>query len=269
METTIKEKRTPVVRNGKELFGTWRMVYEVEAGKAGGFGGRLLDPYDDPISGKKRMLVDPNGKVKIGYFIEREITILDASNASHRCDLDFLIGHPRVGIQNNQVGIGSEYIARKDDNPRIKLTNLDYENIQDLEDDEYIDRLIGRLVQDTGVSAISLEKLRCVLATLNFQYKDQKYYGDNKIEKSKLRDVLKRFARADLKNAEQVNKVLDDLDHAKFVYEVKELLDQKVISFDNGMYKYNTLPIGIGIDSVIQNFKNDPDLYAEIVSKLK
>lgn len=270
METTTKEKRTPVVRDSKKLFGNWRLTYKLtNPMKSAGFGGRLLSPYNDPISGKQRVLVDVNGNVKVGYFIERETTILNASNINERIDLDFLIGHPEIGIQNNQTHIDGAYMATKDDNPRITLTNLDYENIQDLEDDEYIDRLVGRLVQDTGTQAVSLEKLRWVLARLNMSYKDAKYYGDNKIEKSKLRDVLRRYVRTSMKNAEEVNAVLDDLDTAKYVYEIKELIDQKVLVFSNGYYKYETLPVGITIDSVIETFQKDPDLYVAILAKLK
>lgn len=264
----VKLPRT--VEDKTLLNGVWRLNFKTinRLGPAG-FGGYMLSSYKDPVTGMPRHLYNEEGNLSPGYFIETLTTILKPEeDAFHRNLVDWLVGHPQVGVEKNHAKVNPKYLATKDDNPRITLINLDHEDISELEEEDYIDKLVGRIVLDGGPNAISLEKLRFVLSRLEMVYRDEKYITNPKIEKEKLRQRLKKYARSSYENAQKINKVLDDLDTAKYIYQIKELNRLGIFNISNGMIKYNGNPLGTSMESVIKYFNDNIDFYKEIESVL-
>lgn len=270
MNTEIAENKIPRTMHKNQLTGVWKLTYELTNRMGGeGFSGRMLSSYTDPLTGVARHLYNSEGFMQPGYFIDRvEIKFRPEIERAHQHIVDWLVGHPLVGVEQSHTGLDEKYMNRKDDNPRILLVNLDHEEIVELEEEDYIDRLVGRIVLDNGVNAIGIAPLRFILSKLNMPYTDSKYMNNPKIEKSKLRHRLKDYVRRGLKEAKKVNLILDNLAEAKYEYEIKEMVRLEILYISNGMYKYESNPIGIATESVIKYFMNNPDFYSECEKKL-
>jgi len=270
METTEGIKKIQRTIDKSLLTGMWRLKYVlVNRMGLGGFSGRMLTVYTDPLTGASRWLYDLNGQKQNGYMIEKQVTIFDPENdMQHRNELDWLIGHPDVWVEQDQTKLHDRYMQKKNENSRIKLVNLDHQAIENLDEEDYIDKLVGRIVAEGGKEAIGIKKLRFILAKLNFEYYDAKYITNPAIEKAKLRKRLKDFVRRGMKEANKVQDIIDNLQDAQFEYEIKEMVRHEVLHISNGMYKYESVPIGIATESVIKYFLNNPDFYAEVTKAL-
>jgi hypothetical protein len=272
MSETEAKKIPRTVSDKKLLTGVWRLTYKL-TNRMGpeGFSGRLLTSYTDTMTFVPRHLYNEYGIMQPGYFIERQATIFTPdTNPMHRNIVDWLIGHPDVGIEEKQVKMSKAFVEKKKSNPRIKLINLDYEEIEELVDEDFVDKLVGRLSQDIGKTAIPLETMRFILAKLNLPYFEQKFLKNKTIEKQKLRKRLKNYVRSGegTLRAEEVNSILDNLASAKFEYEIKEMQRLEILYIANGMYKYESNPLGSSLESVIQYFTNNPDFYTELTELL-
>lgn len=271
MSTKTEVKQIPrTVDNAELLNGIWRLKYKLtnRMGNAG-FSGRLLSSYTDTMTGVPRHLYNEYGVMQPGYFIERQVTILEPIlNPIHRNIVDWLIGHPKVAIENRSVNLGIEFAKKKHSNPRIELINLDYEEIDELLEEDFIDKIIGRISLDLGKNSIGIDSLRFILAKLNLSYIEMKYIKQAKIEKQKLRKRLKSYVRSSMKNAKEVLAILDNLASAKLEYEIKEMQRMEIINIANGYYKYEGNPLGTSLESVVSYFANNPDFYADLIVKL-
>jgi hypothetical protein len=263
---TIEEKKIRRTVDKSLLKGSWRLKYKiVNRLGLGGFGGKMLTVYNDAITGRSRFLHDLNGKQQTGYFIENQVTIFNPEeNPEHLNILDWLIGHPEVWVEPEHAKVQKAYMNKKNENSRITLVNLDHQSIENLEEEDYIDKLVGRIVLDGGPNAIGIEKLRFVLAKLQMPYMESKYMNNQKVEKPILQKRLKTFVRSGLKNAEEVNKILENLDEAKYIYEIQEMMRFGILYVANGMFKHDSHPIGISTESVIKYFMQNPDFYTKL-----
>jgi hypothetical protein len=267
METTEKKK---TVMNPSLIKGTWQLTYKlVNDLGPNGFSGRMISSYRDPLTGKERFLMNADGRRLPGYFIENVVQNLNPeNNPEHRDAIDWLVGHPAVGIENDQVKLDEKYLSRKDSNPRIKLVNLDHQNVVDIQEEDYIDKLIGAISQDEGPKAMSIEKVRFVLSKLNLEYREERLINNPAVEITKLKKRLKDFARRSYQNAKRVNQILDNLEGAKFEYEIKEMLRLDILTQNNGMYMYSGNPLGVSFESIIKYFNNNPEFYSELTQNL-
>lgn len=254
------------------LNGIWRLRYKL-VNRLGpdGFSGKLLSSYTDPVSGGPRHLYNEYGAQQTGYLIEREVTIFRPdTSAKDRNVLDWLIGHPDMGVEQSHDGLDAGYIKRKESNPRAVLVNLDFQELEELEDEDYIDKLIGRISADSGGQAIGIDTLRFILSKLNLRYIEHKYITNPKVEKQMLRKTLKVFVRSgtDTKNAKVVNFLLQNLAEAKYHYEIKEMQRHEILYIANGMYKFEGNPLSTTLDGVVKHFTQHPDFYAELSKTL-
>lgn len=267
-ETDLSKIRT--VKNQEYLNGRWLLTYKlVNSEGERGFSGKTISVYTDALTGKARFLYDVDGNRLNGYLIDRTRRILNpAENPQDRLDIDWMLGHPDVGIEESNVKLDREYVNRKSSNPRIMLINLDHVETVDLEEEDYIDKLIGRVSLDSGVQALGLDRLRFVLSAIDRPYFEANYINNPAKEKALLRKSLKDFIRSSFENAQMVNKVLDDLNAAKLRYEIKEMKRFEIISFFGGMYKYHGQPIGSSVESLLKYFGENIELHEEILSEL-
>ena len=269
MDSMVAKKANERILKDNLIKGTWKLTYKlVNALQEQGFSGKLISSYTDPMTGKGRHLFSADLQFMPGYFIEKTvITFNPEQNPWHATLIDWLVGHPEVGIENDQCRLSQKYLTKKNDNPRIKLINLDHEDLVELQEEDYIDKVIGVLSLD-GQAGVSLKKFRFILSALNLDYRYEKMISIPTKEKQKLRKRLKDFVRSSYKNAQKVNKILSDLDDAKLDYEIKELVRTEIFTISNGMFMYEGNPLGISKESVIKNFNNNPDFYAEITTML-
>lgn len=270
MSTETKEKRENHVVDPQLLKGKWKLTYKLVNDKGvAGFSGRQIGHYSDPITGRARILRNSNGAPMSGFMIDKVVQFINPLDDPWNSTLlDWLIAHPAVGIDNSQVRLSEKYLSSKKSNPRITLVNLDHEDIQDLREEDYIDKLVGRISQDSGINAISLKELRFILSALDLNYREDKYRENRTIEKQKLRSRLKTHVRASYENAENVNNILDNLENARKDYEIKEMVRVGILNVSNGMFKYETNPLSMSVDGVKKYFENNPDFYSELISKL-
>lgn len=258
------------VKKREDLLGIWRLVYKLTNRMgAGGFSVRCIDSYIDPLTGKERHLYNPNGQQQPGYIIEKQTTILEPrTNRQHAHIVDFLLGHPGVFVEREHANLDPIYCQQKDSNPRITLTNLSYQDISDIDNEDYIDKLVGVISLDKGTNAIGITKLRFILAKLNLEYRDDKHFRGVNAEKPKLRKRLKDHVRVSKENAMVVNLILENLTNAQHEYEIKEMIRLGIVTNEGGVHRYQGVSLGVSVDSVINYFANNVDFYGEVSSIL-
>lgn len=250
--------------------GKWKFSYSLanHLGQAG-FSGRMIINYPDPVTGAARKLRNLDGMELPGYFFDKTSMIFDTKNPWDRKVVDWLVGHPEVGVVRKQTKLDEGYYSKKISNPRIKMVNLDHQDIEHLVEEDYIDKLVGIIVLDNGPKAIGLDKLRFILSKLNMQYRDERYTNDPATEKAQLRRKLKSYVRTSMPKAEEVNRILNNLEGAKKDYEIKEMIRLDILKVSNsGMYQYEGNPIGVSFESIIQYFDNNPEFHAELLKKM-
>ncbi len=258
------------VKKKENLLGVWRLTYKL-TNRMGpqGFTGRLISSYSDPLTGKDRHYYNESGVKQPGYFITRQTTILEPrTNRQHAHIVDFLLGHPKVFVEREHADINEAYVQKKQSNPRLSLVNLDYQEVGNIMNEDYIDKLIGQISLDKGPQAIGLAKLRFILAKLNLKYRDDKYVNDKKVEKPKLRQRLKAFVRKGIDNAEIVYGILENLTNAQYEYEIKECIRLQILTNHGGVFRYKEVSLGVTLESVISYFINNVDLYGEVTNEL-
>jgi hypothetical protein len=268
---TLDKKETPIELLGDGLIkGIWQLKFKtVNPNGRSGFSVRLLHSYTDPRTGKNVHLIDMNGKVLPGFMITELVMNFNPSqNKMHERIINFLVGHPKVGIQNEQTKLSGEFVSRKENNPRLTLVNLDYQNTVDLDQEDFIDKLIGKISDDTGRYAFSMEKAQFVLSKLGLEYREERLMNDREKASKKLRSRLKKYVRTSYANAKKVSNILDNIDNAKDEYEIKEMVRLQVLSINNGQYMYHGNPLGISMEAVINYLKNNPEFHIELSESL-
>lgn len=277
MEVTQEKKQVKAIKQSvvKDLDALkdcrWKLTFKVSnPRKKEGFGGRMIPSYDDPVLKTVRHYVDNSGRKHHGIWIGEIVTIFDPINDPEaQRKIDFIIGSPDVGVIKEQADASGLYFKNKESNPKFEFVNLDYENVKELEEEDYIDRLCGRISKDQGQNALSLEKLRWILAALNKSYRYAKYTNNNAKEKLKLRSILKSFVRQNFKNAREVAKILSDLDNAKFKYIIKEMLRFKILVIDSGVYSYRDNALSTSVSGLKEHMDNNPEFYDKLVIDLR
>lgn len=269
-ETVEKIQLLETVRDRRKLLGVWRLTYKLTNRMGpGGFTARMLDSYTDPLTGRPRHLYNENGIQQPGYMITKQTTILEPRTSRHDAHIvDFLLGHPSVFVEKEHGDLDPAYLKVKQSNPRITLVNLDHQDLDAMEDEDFIDKLVGTISLDKGANALGIEKLRFILAKLNMTYREAKYINDSIVEKTRLRKRLKDYVRKGKKQAEEVIAIIDNLERARYEYELKEAIRTKLITNNGGVYRYKEVSIGSTTDSAIEYLTNNQDLYGEIMAEL-
>lgn len=283
METT-EEKKTltqaerreaylkSVITNPKAMQGVWELKIEINNSQGTkAFGGRQLTDYAHPLTGVNVPLIDLNNQKLLGFMIDKPtVRFHPDTNPMDRRIVDWLIAHPEVGIDG--VTLQDNVKSKKDSNPSIRLKNVDRQEMSNIETEDRIDFVIGKLSDDSPKNGISLERLRYLLAYFNLPYFDARWIKSKATEKKVLRQKLKSFARTinsdGSLNAERIHEVLDEIDNLKYSYEFKEMLRYNIITESFGTYKYNNVPLGTTEESVITWMKNNLETYTEMVGNL-
>lgn len=273
METLQKEKsyEVPCVIDPKHVDSAWQLTYScLNSQGSKGFGGRMLTSYVHPITKKTVHLYNADNQRLAGFMIDNiSMTLRPGEDANHRLQVLFLLGHPDVKVE----GVNYDSRIRKNGGSQIKIVNLDLRDMKDLDEQDIIDQMIGKLSLETGPEAIGLKRLRWLLSYFNLPYFDMRYVTNPSAEKKLLRRKIKDFARAlnpvtKKYNAIEMKSVIDQIDSFQMLYEVKEMVRHFVVQYSNGSMKYNNVPLGTDVPSVVEWFKQNPSIYHEALSKL-
>lgn len=261
METVTKKTWHNV-----DIKGNWKLVYTVGNPEgATAFGGLHMPVYPNPFTGERTFLKDVDQRVLKGYMMDKLVKwFKPEENMNDLYLISWLICHPMVKVQGVPE-LDSEIIKKKSGN-KLTLYYLDYLEVDKIDDEDFIDSVIGRISTGNFKTALSLEKLRHIMAHLGLPYQDKKYEGDT--EKKVLRAALKKFVKKGKAQATIVKDIIDDLQLAKEHYEFKEIIRLKVIDFETGLYKYNKVPLGSSFDGVQEFFHNHPEVRTEILTQL-
>lgn len=278
METQEKEKRISVITDENEIGNIWEIVVKLTNPKGvAAFGGRYLTDYIHPLTQRKTPLFNVDGQRLIGFNIEKPtMRLYPKKNYNDRLVLDWLLAHPEVTVEG--IGLKKDILSKKKKGGKIILKNLDKQELQSFDEEEVIDILLGRLSLEGGPQAVSLAKLRYILAYFNLSYRDGRYVKDPRTEKKMLRRRIKEYARIIDKdpsspdyrksNARKISAILDKIDNYKIVYEIKEMIRFGILREEYGMFKYNNIPVGTQIDSVVKFFNNSAEIYTEATEAL-
>lgn len=265
----VAKKQKSVIFDKERIGGgMWKLTYTLQNSQGvAAFSGKHITSYADAITGKERILFDINGEYMTGFMMDTTLKTIDpATNPWNVTLLDWLIGHPEVGVEGIKID-QLDYVRVKNSNPRFKLVNLNEQEVEAIDDNDEIDRMIGRLVA-VGPKAISLAKVRHVLAALNKPYMEHKHISKPSTEKKVLMNIIKNHVRTGKDEARQIGIILDNLEDAQWSYELRELMRYGMIAKTNGSFKYNDIPLGIEPQSVINWFKQNHDTWDALQAQL-
>lgn len=255
-----------------DIKGKWRLTYKVSNSMgAAAFGSQTIPPYRG-ANGKVVYPLNVEGD-PIGFlFIEQIVTDFNpdapgAAGIKARYDIEWLLNHPEIKIQG--LTIPEQLLQFKKNNTPWTLISLDHQEMNEVEEEDFIDKLIGKLSLDSGTNAVSLKNIRYIMAELNLQYRDIRGVSSAKVEKNLLRAVLKRYVRAKLENAKQVYKILDNLDSAENTFNIKEMIRFKIIVEGPGYYKYKETSIGVSLAGILAYWEKYPDIKVSMVKELE
>lgn len=262
METQTQKKQWHDV----EIVGRWKIIYKY--GNSIGpeaFGGKHLATYRSPFDGTKVWRRSVDNKALTGFMLDKlSIDLKPDTNPDHKLLISWLICHPEVQVEG--VPKLNELIVNSKTARKVTLKCIDYIEMEDIDEEDFIDKIIGKLVLDHGTNAIGIDKLRHVLAALNMPYTDSRFTGS--AEKKALRSKLKTFTRKNLVNAKAVNKAIEDLDSSKDRFQFKEMLKHKVLIDMGGLYKFNNVPVGSSYERVTTFWNDNPEVKAEALQML-
>lgn len=268
MEETKTVKKSTAKGGLPNIKGRWKLTY-TPINKLKEFGGRGLSSYNNPRTGQKIPLIDLASRREISqYMVDRLSKILNPQVPQDLVYIEWLIHHPNVVVEGYDE-FPEIYKQRKNNNSQIKLIALDYQEMTEIEDEEYIDKLVGRLSLDGGSQAIGLEKLKIVLASLNMTYRDARYISDPKKEKSFLRKTLKNYVKGSIKQAELVQAKLDDIDNLKNEYYVTEMARLGILKFESGMWKYHGKPLAVSVPKIAHIWSTEQATKEEMIRELE
>jgi len=270
VKTATVKKLSPISKLPLDkLRGVWELTYKVKNSQGPkAFGQYVLGTYDHPVSLLKCPLLNVQRKVQTGFWITNVVMRLTPEkNRNKLIELDWLLSHPEVTL-DDYTGLDQAIIDAKRKNSQIKLVCLDRLEMDSLDEEDYIDKLVGVISLDLGKNSLGIERLRGVLAYLGMSYREERYAANKATEKKALRSKLKTYCRKSIANAKRIEKAIDSPDACRYVWEAKEMLRFQIVSMMNGMYTYAGVNIGTSFQGLIDWFHQNPDHYAEAQKKL-
>ena len=274
VKDSVKENREKMKSPLVDVSGRWKLTYKTR-NKEGAlaFGGRTIDEYENPTTGLKVRRKMANGTSEPFYFLSAlKVIFLPDVKVQDRLDVEWLLTHPEIAIDGYDK-LPDYYKKIKNTNSQMKLVCLDQQEMTKVEDEDFIDKLVGRLSAEGGPQAVGLERIRYIMAQLNLPYRDSRYMENKETEKKVLRSKLKSFVRANRGNAEKVYKILENESSAQTTFTFKEMLRVGIIIQENGMFKFQGLPLSVSYVGILENWENNPtlkaDMYAALEEKLK
>jgi hypothetical protein len=266
METNVEAKRQ---WHDIKIEGKFKIVY-TPTGPHGqqGFGGIHIPSYPSPFDGKNTMLRTIDDKPANGFILDSiEKVYTPDSSIEDKYKVSWLICHPGIKLDGFKKGQVDQKILDKKKGGKITLIAMDQKEFADMDEDDYIDRLVGKISMDAGSAVMGIDKIRVILAALNIRHRDPRYKGVQ--ERKVLRTKLKKYVRSSYKNAQQVNKILKDIEGNTDAYNFKEMVNQGIITYDNSVYKYINTILGRHEDQVILFLNTNVEVKTEMVAKMK
>jgi len=192
-----------------------------------------------------RDLKDVRGNVvKKGFIVSFISTVFDSSKPSDAALLGWLIDHPLVQTK------------------KVSLVNNSQEK------DEEIDHILleGQLMQK--VVELKAEDTRIISSLLGYNYN-----ADHKTRRTSLIRLAKHYSSDPNSGFQRLQRALDNKD-GKLHLLISELLEHKVIKYENGIYLYtdntgNDYRMGISHEQVIHYLNEHDEIHAVLKGLLR
>tara|TARA_A100000172_G_C3044260_1_gene111878 strand:- start:62200 stop:63045 length:846 start_codon:yes stop_codon:yes gene_type:complete len=252
--------------DGDKNQGRWKLEHIIAEDQIHKFSLTTLPAYQHPVTGQT-YVPSENGRPLSHLVVDKIILIFDPSrNADQKRIIDWLILHPEVKVDGLEL---SEQQKNNKVKARFKLVNLDMQDLTEMDENNIIDEMVGRLSFAGGPNSVGITKLRYAAAAVGVSYKDKRHANNPDAEKKHLRNKLKKYVRRGRKQAEEFQTIINNVENASRMFAIKVLLDKKEISFEYGIYKYNGHLLGSSLESAVGALEVSPDLHAEMLDKAK
>lgn len=250
--------------NNDDNQGKWKLELLIAEDQVEKFSLATLAPYEHPVL-QQRYFPSADNQPLTHFVVDKIILFFfPKENKSHRRILDWLILHPEVqvdGLSLNEIQLNNKVKAR------FKLINVDMQDFTEMEEENIIDEMVGRLSFSAGPYSVGIKKLRYASAALGLSYTDKRHSNNVESEKIHLRNKLKHFVRRKKENAIELRNILSNVDSAESMFALKVLLDKKEIIYEHGIFKYNGNILSTSLESSIGFLTNAPEIKAEMIDK--
>lgn len=252
--------------DGDKNQGRWKLEHIIAEDQIHKFSLTTLPAYQHPVTGQT-YVPSENGRPLSHLVVDKIINIFDPSkNPDQRRVIDWLILHPEVKVDGLDL---SDQQKNNKIKARFKLVNLDMQDLTEMDENNIIDEMVGRLSFAGGPSAVSFEKLRYAAAGVGVAYTDKRHANSPDAEKKHLRNKLKKYVRRGKKQALEFQAIITNAENASRMFAVKVLLDKKDVIYEHGIYKYNGNLMGSSLESAVGYLELHSDIHAEMLDKAK
>lgn len=268
MENTVTKSETKRKWHRVKPTGKWELTYTpTNPMNNGSFGGYHLGAYDSPYDQRKVLLRNQQDQAVKGYLVAKLKTVLKPDERiADRHLISWMICHPEVKLEGIPAELLDPQIQAAKVMTKITLKWVDAQQLNDIEEEDFIDRLVGHISEDSGRRALSIKKIRYIMAAVGMRYREPRYTGE--AEKKYLRSVLKKAAKSSIKKAKDIQDAIDNLDESKEHFNFLEMIRTGVISEANGIFKFGSTSLGTSERTVKIFFEENPDVKAEMVRTL-
>jgi len=261
--TTSKDAKYSFFKNDENQ-GTWKLEYLIDADQVEKFSLTTLAPYEHPLSGQK-YFPSQNNQPLTHLVVDKIITHFHPDrDKSHQRILDWLISNPEVQVDG--LKLDQKYLNNKV-KARFTLVNLNMQDLTQMEEENIIDEMVGRLSFSGGPNSIGIKKLRYASAEVGLAYIDRRHSKNPNSEKLHLRNKLKHYVRKGKKQALEFKQIISNVENAERMFALKVLLDKKEIIYEHGIYKYNGRLLGSSLESAVGFLMSAPDIGVEMIDK--
>ena len=205
----------------------------IKSTKPGKFNYCKFGSYQDKNTGKNVILIDPNGKETTGFEMFQAVLSLDINNEQDKKVYEFLKDHPLI-VGNNKFTV-TDTRAREEKMAEESLLTADAVNK-------------ASQIQDSELKDLAL------LMGINSD-------TDNKLIKAKIIQLSSS-------NPKKFMTFMDDVDKQHRIF-LKKALDKGALTKINGIWKHNTLSIGMTDDQAILWLKDNGDVYAILKAQVR
>lgn len=260
------EEKKNLVSNKKYKDDRWKLSVLIDENSVEKFSLDMLEPYPHPET-RQTYLPSANGKPLKHFIVDKlEIIFKPEEDPTVYKMIDWLLMHPRVRVE----GINEEELKLNNKiKPDFVFVNLDKRDFTEMDKNNVIDEMVGRLSFAAGPYSVGLKKIRYACAMMGIVYKDRRNSKNPETELKHLRNKMKDHIRKSPENAAHFKQILSNAENAARMFALKVLLEEKEIVYEHGVFKYQGKILGANLDNSIGQLQNMPELDAELQDKAK
>ena len=205
---------------------------------------------------------------QVDSFVATKVrTVLDPDNSEiDRLNVSSLMKNNNVKLFGMSDSEHKSLVSKglKKSNPRFMLKSLNHASSKKFDQTKSL--IKARFVLYDDNSNLDKQKLIWLCSYFGIPYRND--ISDVKKYKENLVNRLDKFIQKSQENIDLFLKTLDEIKSIEVNYYITELMRMGIVSFYNGIYKFEDRPIGATVKDIISFLESSPTLYESMKKKV-